>query len=403
MKKSWFKFGPASLITAAFIGPGTVTVCSIAGASAGFTLLWGMMFSIFASIILQELVARISIASHSTLEQNLMKLTGNRRSQLFIGILMLLLILFGNTAYQTGNILGANMGMELLFSSLISMHNSQWNLIIIFFLTAFILWKGDIILIKNIMVALVAVMSFAFVIAAFLSQPDLLLVLKGMFIPSVPEGNSIVLVSLIGTTIVPYNLFLYSYLVNNNYPNRSFSYIRQDLVSSIWIGGIISFSIIIVAAGMKGAPLNNSADLAQLLVSTYGDGGYVLIGMGLFAAGISSSITAPLAVSMIAVNIFHWEDGLKNIRARLLWLFVLFLGFLFAYTSYKPIEVIKVAQFLNGLLLPAMAILLLYLVNNRAIMKTYRNVWYHNLLSVIVILVCTILGIKSMFSVLNLL
>ena len=399
---NFLKFGPATLITAAFIGPGTVTVCSIAGASAGFTLLWGMVFSIVATILLQEMVARITLASEISVEQNLMRIFKGRNTQRLIGMLILIILFFGNTAYQTGNLLGAELGIELILRPFDITDVLGLYLIFILLISALLLWMGNITLIKNLMLFFVALMSFSFVAAAVLSQPDVFSLLKGMFIPSIPEGQSLVLVSIIGTTVVPYNLFLYSYLVNNNYSGKSLKDIRVDLIKSVFIGGVISFSVIVVAASKEGTLIKNAADLAIFLEPTYGNLSYYLIGVGLFSAGISSAILAPLAISMIAVNVFDWKDRLQDIRARILWMIVLLLGFVFAYISYKPIEVIKIAQFLNGLLLPIMAILLLYLVNKRATMKTYKNLWYHNLVSTVVILICVILGLKSIFSVLNL-
>ena len=68
--KNWFKnIGPATLVTAAFIGPGTVTLCTIAGVNFGYNLLWAMLFSIIATIILQEMSARIGIVSQKGLAE----------------------------------------------------------------------------------------------------------------------------------------------------------------------------------------------------------------------------------------------------------------------------------------------------------------------------------------------
>ena len=40
---------------AAFIGPGTVTTASKAGAEYGFALMWALLFSVLATLVLQEL------------------------------------------------------------------------------------------------------------------------------------------------------------------------------------------------------------------------------------------------------------------------------------------------------------------------------------------------------------
>ena len=61
IRKKLQDIGPGILVTAAFIGPGTITACTIAGAGFGFALLWGLVFSVFATIILQEMTARLGI------------------------------------------------------------------------------------------------------------------------------------------------------------------------------------------------------------------------------------------------------------------------------------------------------------------------------------------------------
>ena len=55
------KIGPGVLVAAAFIGPGTVTACTLAGVEFGYALLWAMLLSIFATIVLQEMAARLGI------------------------------------------------------------------------------------------------------------------------------------------------------------------------------------------------------------------------------------------------------------------------------------------------------------------------------------------------------
>ena len=68
--KKWFdNIGPGPLVAAAFIGPGTVTLCSIAGLDYGFSLLWALVLSVFATIVLQEMSARLGIISKKGLSE----------------------------------------------------------------------------------------------------------------------------------------------------------------------------------------------------------------------------------------------------------------------------------------------------------------------------------------------
>ena len=70
MIKKWFQnIGPGTLVAAAFIGPGTVTLCTLAGVNFGFNLLWAMLLSIIATSILQEMAARLGIISQKGLSE----------------------------------------------------------------------------------------------------------------------------------------------------------------------------------------------------------------------------------------------------------------------------------------------------------------------------------------------
>ena len=118
MIKSWFKnIGPGPLVAAAFIGPGTVTLCSIAGVNFGYALLWAMVLSILATIVLQEMAARLGIVSQKGLSEIIRSEIKNPVLRGFAIILILSAIVIGNAAYEAGNISGGALGMQTLFGN----------------------------------------------------------------------------------------------------------------------------------------------------------------------------------------------------------------------------------------------------------------------------------------------
>lgn len=106
------KLGPGVLIAAAFIGPGTVTACTLAGVSFGHTLLWTMLLSIFATAILQEMAARLGLVTKKGLAQVIREQLVSRWSVYMVMGLILGAIVIGNGAYEAGNIGGATLGMQ---------------------------------------------------------------------------------------------------------------------------------------------------------------------------------------------------------------------------------------------------------------------------------------------------
>ncbi|MFM2251107.1 MAG: hypothetical protein RLZZ358_2037, partial [Bacteroidota bacterium] len=106
LKKLGASIGPGPLITAAFIGPGTVTVCTLAGIQYDYTLLWSLVLSIVATIFLQELSGKIGILTRMDLSQLVRNSTGSKLGKLLVMGLILTAIGIGNAAYQSGNITG---------------------------------------------------------------------------------------------------------------------------------------------------------------------------------------------------------------------------------------------------------------------------------------------------------
>ena len=119
----------------------------------------------------------------------------------------------------------------------------------------------------------------------------------------------------------------------------------------------------------------------------------------MFAAGITSAITAPLAAAYVASGCLGWESNLKSSHFRMIWMFILFLGVLFSVIGFKSIEIITFAQIANGLLLPIIAGLLLWVVNKVSVMGKYANSVFQNVLGVIIVLIAIGLGLKGILSV----
>ncbi|RPH32169.1 MAG: divalent metal cation transporter [Bacteroidales bacterium] len=403
-KTKFFKFGPGALVTAAFIGPGTITTCSLAGAKFGYALLWGMVFSIIATIVLQDMSARLGIITRQGLGEALRKQFSNPITKILTVILVISAITIGNAAFETGNILGASLGLESLFG-LNTIPIRYWALII-GIATFLILFIGSYKLIERILIALVILMSLTFITTALIISPQISGILKGMFIPTIPNGSILALVGLIGTTVVPYNLFLHASAVQERWKGSAdLPEARLDISVSVILGGLISMAVIITSAvaffGTNNI-LSNASDLGMQLEPLLGKWARYCVGFGLFAAGISSAITAPLAAAYATMGILGWEKNIKSWKFRMVWIFILSVGIIFSVIGLKPIEAIVFAQVTNGILLPIIAFYLLWVMNNKRLMGENINSIRSNILGVLVALVALGLGLLSLLKVFGL-
>lgn len=392
----WLRdIGPGVLIAAAFIGPGTVTLCTIAGASFGYSLIWAIILSTFSTIVLQEMSLRIGLVTRMNLAEVIRTSIKSKILNRFIILLIISSILIGNTAYEAGNITGASLGI----SAIINYESINYIPVFIGLIAFVILYQGDYKILEKSLVSLVIVMSISFFITAIMTKPDITSLLKGIFKPQINSSNLIVVLGLIGTTVVPYNIFLHSSLVSEKWNSiEKLKVARIESFISILLGGLVSLSIIITAASVSNQNVTGVIDLAKGLEPLYGKFAIYFLGLGLFASGITSSITAPLAAAYVAKSCFGWNNSLKSKRFRLVWIFILITGVFVSMIKINPIEIIKFAQFSNSLLLPIIAIILLWLINDKNIISSKFNYKYQNIFGVLIVIISLVLGIKGLIS-----
>lgn len=406
MIKKWIEnIGPGTLVAAAFIGPGTVTLCTLAGVNFGFNLLWAMLLSIIATIVLQEMAARLGIISQKGLSEVIREEIKIPFLKQFITILILSAIVVGNASYEAGNISGGILGLETVFGEF-KLHFTETSVnlmsIVIGAIAFVLLYIGNYKFLEKALITLVLLMSFSFVVTAIITQPNLLDIFKGMLIPKFPEKSLMTIIGLIGTTVVPYNLFLHASLVKERWKNKEdLKLAKKDTIVSIILGGLVSMAIIISAASISSTDISNVADLAEGLAPLYGDFAKYFLALGLFAAGITSAITAPLAAAYVAKGCLGFSGGMKSKSFRSIWIIILFLGVLFSSIGIKPIEIIKFAQVANGMLLPIIAGILLWIMNKKNILGNYVNTKIQNIFGFVILAIAIFLGVKGILKVFN--
>jgi len=397
MRKKTLPLGPAAMVAAAFIGPGTVTTASLVGANFAYELIWAVLFSILATIVLQEMAARLGVVGKMGLGEAVRKKITRPLSYFFSAALILSAILIGNAAYETGNITGALLGIPALPLSLSDKVEVNAWIPIMGLLAFFLLYFGAYPLIEKVLIFAVGLMSLIFVLTAILLRPPLEEILRGMLVPSIPEGGLFYALALIGTTIVPYNLFLHASGSKKRWKDASdLRAARLDTYISVAVGGLITIAIILSSAVVSyGQGYEDIGDLSRQLEPLLGTWASTFLGLGFFAAGLSSTLTAPLAAAYATGGILGWGSDHQSPRFRAVWILVLGSGLFFSLAGFKPISVILFAQFANGLLLPIIVAFLIWVMNDREILGKYTNTPLANLLALLILVVALLLGGKS--------
>jgi len=402
MKKIKISIGPGFIITSAFIGPGTITLCTLSGIDFGYSLIWCIVFSIIATSYLQELSARIGVISRLGLGDIFKSSSNNLIKNVFF-VFVFLSLFIGNSAYESGNISGTVMGIETFTGSgMVHILGNEINIlsVLVALILISIIIYGSYNLFEKALVGLVFTMSLTFIVTAILSKPDLREIFNGL-VPRINDGNFIYVIGLIGTTVVPYNLFLHSYVAKKKWKSKKeYKSSIIDTCFSIFIGGIISTAIIITSAGARGLidgnEVKNAVDIGKQLSPFLGDFSKYFISIGLLSAGITSSITAPVATSYALSSIFNYKPEWKDKSFKLVSVVVIIIGSVSSSISYNPIYIIKLAQFINGLFLPIIGISLLWAVNQSTFLGKNVNTISYNGIGILIIILSVFISLRSM-------
>ncbi|MGO2012063.1 MAG: Nramp family divalent metal transporter [Pseudoalteromonas sp.] len=395
------RLGPGLLVTAAFIGPGTITSASIAGANFGFALIWTLLFSVIATILLQSMAARLGVATGQDLAQALRTHIQTPLFKKLAAFLVISAIGVGSAAYEAGNLSGASMGLIEIFPQV---HAQVWTPLIAIF-SAALLYSGKHKVVETALIFLVILMSLVFISTLIMAAPPITQVLAG-FVPSIPDGSITTVLALIGTTIVPYNLFLHSGVLAAQHDKQSDKrkVIKQtnlDTGISITLGGVITLAILSTASvafyGTDAGKVS-AANMAMQLEPLLGDAAHYFFAIGLFAAGLTSAITAPLAGAYAVCGMIGWSNNMNSTHFKMVALIILLFGAAVASLGLDPVAVIIFAQAANGLLLPIVTTYLIWLVNQKSVMGNYTNSTLVNLLILPVLLLIFALSSYKLFS-----
>lgn len=378
-------------------------MCTIAGSQFGFALLWALLLSILITIFLQTTAIRIGIISQKSLSNAIVSQFDSKLIRIVSIILILSAILVGNIAYEAGNISGGVLGLESVFGTIKFSNGVNAYSLLIGVFAFIILLIGNNRILERILMILVLFMSFAFFLTAIKIGFDIKSFLSGMFLPKFPDNSLLIIMGLIGTTVVPYNLFLHVSLAKEKWKSPDkLKEARIDTLIAVIVGGFISICIIISSTSIGLDNLNSAIDLAKGIEPVFGGFSKHLISFGLFAAGLTSAITAPLAAAYVTCGCLNWGTDLKSFNFRIIWFVVLFIGVVCSSLNISSIEIIKFAQVANGILLPTVTFFLILIANSKKVLGNYANSWKNNLISLFVFLITLILGIKSVIKVMEL-
>ena len=387
--------GPGAVITASFIGPGTVTACTKAGATFGYALLWTVVFATIATIILQEMSARLGIVTQNGLGEAVASTFEDPFLKKFSIILVGVSIVSGCAAYIAGDLAGTALGLTTITGGKSNIVAPLIGVVVLI-----LVFQGSFKLLERLLTVLVGLMAVIFVTTMIVAKPDLGSIFSGTFIPSIPEGSLFTVIAIIGTTIVPYNFFLHAASAKNTWKDPDeLELSKWDIYFSISVGGLITAAILITSATlMRGIDVKTAADLSIQLEPLLGKYAKYFLSIGLFAAGLSSAIATPLGASYTLAGLLGWKYDNSDVRFKTTNIIIVLTGIIGSATGFNPISLILASQALNGITLPVIVIFLVIATSRKKLLGEYTNNLFQKTLGWIIVGISLVLGGSSLIS-----
>lgn len=389
--------GPGILVVGTFMGPGSITSATRAGADYGYALLWTVVFSIIAAVVLQEMASRFGIVTQMGLADGVMPyFKGKPVLRNVLAGVIAFSITLGGMAYMGGDLTGTAMGLSTMTGIPSNIIAALWGCCILIIINV----SNDIL--KTLMKLLsvtVSIMAVVFIATMLITKPDVGEIMQGL-VPVIPEGAALTCGAMIGTTVVPYNMFIHSTNSKRTWSDpKQIPLSRFDTTVTMIIGGIITAAIMISAGTViRGMEVSSAADMAGSLEPLLGSFAEPFLCIGMIAAGVSASTGTPLGVSFVLAGLFGWETNKKDKRFFFTNVIVLVIGILVALSGFNPVTIIMTAQAVNGIFLPIVVFLLIYLTSREKLMGKYKSSMPRTIIGIMVGIITLIVGVNSAMS-----
>jgi NRAMP (natural resistance-associated macrophage protein)-like metal ion transporter len=367
-------FGPGFITANVDNDPGGILTYSQAGAKLGYTLLWTLIPTTIALIVVQEMAARMGAVTGKGLADLIREEFGLRAT--FFTMVILGIADFGNIVAEFA---GLATGMSIF-------HISKY---IVVPLGALLVWgvvvRGSYKPVEKILI-LFSLIYFTYPISAIMAHPDWHQAIKDTFVPVVSKSSEylILIVGLVGTTITPWmQFYLQASIVEKGIGKRQYAMSRWDVILGCIVTDVIAFFIVVACAATLYVSGNHNitdaAEAAKALAPLAGRWAALLFAVGLVNAALLSAAILPLATAYNICEGLGVESGINKKFSEaptFYWIYTLLIGGAAALVLIPRLPLIKLilfSQVANGMLLPFVLIFMLKLVNKPELMGNQKN------------------------------
>lgn len=389
--------GPGLLVAVGYMDPGNWITSMQGGAQYGYTLLFVILISSLAAMLLQSMTVRLGIATGKDLAQMTRHFLSKPVAIIFWIIAELAII-----ATDIAEVIGSAIALDLIFGIplIVGALITVFDVFLLLFIMRFGFRK-----IEAIVGTLIFTVLAIFVFEVFISSPQLTDILNG-FVPHkeivTNQGILYIALGIIGATIMPHNLYLHSSIVqsrkydrhDNEEKAQAIKYATIDSNLQLSIAFVVNCLLLTLGAalffGTKTNDLGGFYDLYHalktepVLGATLGGVMSTLFAVALLASGQNSTITGTLAGQIVMEGFLRLSipNWLRRLITRALAVIpVIICLIIFKGNSEKIEQLLVFSQVFLSIALPFSLIPLQLATSNKKLMGPFINKTWVNIIS----------------------
>jgi len=365
--------GPGFLVTVGFIDPGNWATNIEGGSRFGYSLLWVITLSTVMLIVIQNMAAKLGIATGKSLAVNIRE-RFSRPVSAMLGVTIVLACVATDVAELLGGAIGFNLlfGMPLWMGALVTVG-----------LETFLIISQRYHRLETIIMGFLAVIAFCYLIEILIVKPEWSAVLPAIVVPRLNRESIYVAMAILGAVVMPHNIFLHSNIIHSREWGISeaekmsqLNYEKADTLAAMVMGWVVNSAMIIVAAAVfakNQAAVTSIEQASATLTPLAGPLAGFLFAVALVFAGVGSSVTS----SMAEVNVITGFLGRPEDPRTFLYRFSVFAtaipSFLIIVLAMDTYRILIFSQVVLSIQLPFTLIPLLMLCKDKIRMGKFAS------------------------------
>ncbi|HUX38360.1 MAG TPA: Nramp family divalent metal transporter [Rectinemataceae bacterium] len=366
--------GPGLLVTVGFIDPGNWAANLSAGSSIGYGLLWVIALGTILLVILQHNAAHLGIATGCCISE---------AATIYLPRALSLPILGSAVAAAISTALAEVLGAAIAVQMLTGL-SVRIGIPLAAAFVLFMILSNSYRRLERWIIGFVSLIGIGFIYEIALVHVDWPAALRGTLVPAIPKGGLLLVMSLLGSVVMPHNLFLHSEIIQSRQWNlgdgaqvrNRLRFEFLDTLFSMGVGWAINSAIIILAAStffVHGQRVDQLSDAERLLEPLLGGGSKLIFAVALLLAGLASSITAGMAGGAIFTGIFGECYDPQDRHTRIGIVITLVGASVVAMLAPDPFQALVLSQMALSVQLPFTIFTQIALTSSKRVMGAYVN------------------------------